>query len=232
MPTFTNARVFDGRKMLPGMHTVVVEGNRIASVSESPASGEAIDLGGMTLMPGLITCHFHPDFYKFTLAMGVAGEPLGKELPPGVLMAIAVRNCGVLLESGFTGYVGAAVGLSPSAVNERIRRLLAQGTIRRFTVELDPAALGLPTLAFVWIALREDADEQAFRDHAADHPAILECHHMTGAWSYLVKLRTAGMAEIEGFLAGLKSAGFLGRSETVLALSSPVAGAHLLKAEP
>jgi imidazolonepropionase-like amidohydrolase len=61
-------------------------------------------------MPGLITCHFHPDFYKFTLAMGMAGEPLGKELPPGVLMAIAVRNCGVLLESGFTGYVGATAG--------------------------------------------------------------------------------------------------------------------------
>jgi imidazolonepropionase-like amidohydrolase len=110
MPTFTNARVFDGRTMLAGTRTVTLEGNRIASVSEGPAKGEAIDLGGLTLMPGLITCHFHPDFYRFTLAMGMAGEPLGKELPPGVLMAIAVRNCGVLLESGFTGYVGATAG--------------------------------------------------------------------------------------------------------------------------
>ncbi len=110
MLTFTNARVFDGTAMLPGTRTVALDGNRIASVSETPATGDAIDLGGMTLMPGLITCHFHPDFYKFSLAMGMAGEPLGKELPPGVLMAIAVRNAGVLLESGFTGYVGATAG--------------------------------------------------------------------------------------------------------------------------
>lgn len=110
MTTFANARVFDGTAMLPGLQTVSLDGGRIASVSDQPGGPGAIDLGGMTLMPGLITCHFHPDFYKFTLAMGMAGEPLGKELPPGVLMAIAVRNCGVLLESGFTGYVGATAG--------------------------------------------------------------------------------------------------------------------------
>lgn len=110
MTSFTNARVFDGERLLPGARTVTLEGNRIASVSEGSPPAGAIDLGGMTLMPGLITCHFHPDFYKFTLAMGAAGEPLGKELPPGVLMAIAIRNAGVLLESGFTGYIGAACG--------------------------------------------------------------------------------------------------------------------------
>jgi imidazolonepropionase-like amidohydrolase len=62
-------------------------------------------VGGMTVMPGLITSHLHPDFYMFDIA---AGEKPGKELPPGVMMAIGVRTCRVLLESGFTGYVGAA----------------------------------------------------------------------------------------------------------------------------
>jgi len=126
MRTFTNARVFDGSKALPGLQTVVVEGNRIASVSDRPAEGDAIDLGGMTLMPGLITCHFHTDFYKFTLADGLAGEPLGKELPPGVLMAIGVRNCGVLLESGFTGYVGAACGHD---IDAQLKIAIAEGII-------------------------------------------------------------------------------------------------------
>lgn len=126
MRTFTNARVFDGSKALPGLQTVVVEGNRIASVSDRPAEGDSIDLGGMTLMPGLITCHFHTDFYKFTLADGLAGEPLGKELPPGVLMAIGVRNCGVLLESGFTGYVGAACGHD---IDAQLKIAIAEGII-------------------------------------------------------------------------------------------------------
>lgn len=128
MITFTNARIFDGRRTLPGRQTVTIEGNRIASVSEAPSvDPSAIDLGGMTLMPGLITCHFHPDFYKFTLAQGFAGEPLGKELPPGVLMAIAVRNCGVLLESGFTGYIGATCGHD---IDAQLKMAIVQGIMQ------------------------------------------------------------------------------------------------------
>ena len=50
--------------------------------------------------------------------------------------------------------IGAAVELSPSAVNERIRRLVANGVIRNFTVEVDHRALGLDVLAFVWVGLR------------------------------------------------------------------------------
>ena len=119
--------------------------------------------------------------------------------------------------------IGGSVGLSPSSVNERIRRLTASGAIRRFTVELDPSAMEMETLAFVWVALREDADEDAFRRFAAKNTAILECHHVTGGWSYLIKLRVRAMPEIELFLAELKSQKFLGRSETMIALSSPVA---------
>lgn len=126
--------------------------------------------------------------------------------------------------------IGSHVGLSPSSVNERIRRLVSAGAIRRFTVELAPQALGLQTLVFVWVALREDADEAAFRAFAQQHPAIEECHHVTGGWSYLIKLRVGLPAQIEEFLAELKAARFLGRSESVIALSSPVAGAYVAKA--
>lgn len=123
MLTFTNARVFDGSAMLPGTRTVTLDGDRIASISEKPGGGDAIDLGGMTLMPGMITGHFHPDFYKFTIGAGVG---LGKELPPGVLMAIGVRNSGVLLESGFTGYVGAACGHD---IDASLKIAIAEGII-------------------------------------------------------------------------------------------------------
>jgi imidazolonepropionase-like amidohydrolase len=106
MLVLTNAQIFDGREMLPGRHTVRLDGNRIAATDDPPGevSSEIIDVGGMTLMPGLISCHMHPDFYKFDI---FSGEKPGKELPPGVMMAIGVRTCRVLLESGFTGYAGA-----------------------------------------------------------------------------------------------------------------------------
>ncbi|MCK9904152.1 amidohydrolase [Parafrankia colletiae] len=109
MVVLTNARVFDGHTMLPGRGSVVVEDNLISAVSgdsgiDGLARGDVVDLGGLTVLPGLITSHLHPDFYKFDI---FAGEKPGKELPPGVMMAIGVRTCRVLLESGFTGYAGA-----------------------------------------------------------------------------------------------------------------------------
>lgn len=116
--------------------------------------------------------------------------------------------------------IGAAVELSPSAVNERIRRLVANGVIRNFTLEVDHRALGLDVLAFVWVGLAPDADEAAFRSFMADHPSVAECHHVTGAWSYCVKVRMPSLGDLEPFLAELKRRRFLARSETVIALST------------
>ncbi|KRA52030.1 MULTISPECIES: Lrp/AsnC family transcriptional regulator [Pseudomonadota] len=125
--------------------------------------------------------------------------------------------------------IGSAVEMSASAVNERIRRLTASGAIRRTTVDADPQTLDLPILAFVWIALAPGTDEAAFRNYAAAQPSIAECHHVTGPWSYLMKIHTGSLAGIEAFLADMKGHGFLARSETIIALSSVVDGPFILK---
>lgn len=110
MVTLVNARIFDGQRMLSGHNNIKIDGKRIVSVGDTVVDQreEIIDVHGMTLMPGLITCHMHADYYRYSMAQAQAGLAFGKELPPGVLMAIAVRTCGVLLQSGFTGFVGAA----------------------------------------------------------------------------------------------------------------------------
>lgn len=118
--------------------------------------------------------------------------------------------------------IGSEVGLSTSAVNERIRRLAASGVIRRFTVDADAEALGLGISAFVFIGLSADADEVEFRKMAADHPAIVECQHVTGGWNYLVKIRVASLSGIESFLDDLKRRRLIARSETMIALSTVV----------
>lgn len=118
--------------------------------------------------------------------------------------------------------IGAQVGLSTSAVNERIRRLIERGVLRRFATDCDPEALGLPVAAFVWVALATGVDEGAFRAAMAQTPEITACHHVTGPWSYLVQIRLPGLQGVEEFLAGLKAAGWIARSETMLALSTVV----------
>ncbi len=125
--------------------------------------------------------------------------------------------------------IGAHVGLSTSAVNERVRRLVAGGAIRRFTVDADPAALGHGVLAFVSVGLADGADEEQFRHAMALDASVEECHHVTGRWSYLVKVRSGSLAGVEAFLARLKADSFIGRSETVIALSSAVDAAHVPK---
>ncbi|MFD2175528.1 Lrp/AsnC family transcriptional regulator [Rhodobacter lacus] len=118
--------------------------------------------------------------------------------------------------------IGAQVGLSTSAVNDRLKRLSERGVLRRMRADLDAGALGLPVTAFVWIALAETADETAFRGAIAARPEVTACHHVTGPWSYLVQVRMPSLAGVEGFLGWLKAEGWIARSETMLALSTVV----------
>lgn len=126
MLTISNARIFDGTTLRPGKHTVTIDGGRIRSIAEGPASGDGrvLDAGGATLMPGLVTCHMHADFFRYSMADSSAGVLFGKERPAGVMMAIAVRTCGVLLESGFTGYVGASCS---NDIDAQLKLAIADG---------------------------------------------------------------------------------------------------------
>ena len=128
-----------------------------------------------------------------------------------------------LQENGAATYaeIGAAAGLSASAVNDRLKRLRAEGTIRRMTAEIDPDAIGLGLLAFVLVVVNHPSHELGFRDAMKAVPEILECHHVTGEFSYLLKLRLKNTAHLEHFLMNrLKPLAGVSRTQTLIALSS------------
>lgn len=117
--------------------------------------------------------------------------------------------------------VGAAVGLSASSVNDRLKRLRAEGALRRLTAEVDPAAFDLNLLAFILVAVADGAAETEFRARMQAAPEVLECHHVTGEFSYLLKLRLRDTAQLERFLMDrLKAVKGVGRTQTLIALSS------------
>ena len=92
-------------------------------------------------------------------------------------------------------------GLSVSATAERVKRLEERGVIRGWHAALDPAEVGCPLLAFVRVAIRPGKDDAVFRRNVRKLETVLECHQLTGEWSYLLKLRLHDIAALEAMLA-------------------------------
>jgi Lrp/AsnC family leucine-responsive transcriptional regulator len=112
-------------------------------------------------------------------------------------------------------------GLSVSATAERVKRLEERGTIRGWRADLDPAAVGCPLLAWVFVALRAGTPEAKFRESLLPLEPVLECHAVSGPWTYMLKLRVAGLVELEAFVAAeLRRRPAVERTETVLALAT------------
>lgn len=85
--------------------------------------------------------------------------------------------------------IARAVGLAPSAVLERIRKLEAKGTLRGYSAQVEPKAMGLGLLAFVAVRTDESGVENRIAKDLAELPEILEVHHVAGEDCYLVKVR-------------------------------------------
>ncbi len=117
--------------------------------------------------------------------------------------------------------LAATVGLSVSAANDRLRKLQAGGVIRGYEARLSPAALGLDICAFVEVLIERPEQEAAFLEAVTALSEVLECHHITGDYSYLLKIRARDMTHLERLVTdSIKSVPGAVRSNTVLALST------------
>jgi Lrp/AsnC family leucine-responsive transcriptional regulator len=85
--------------------------------------------------------------------------------------------------------VARAVGLAPSAVLERIRKLEAKGVVKGYTALLDPHALDQRMLAFVAVRSAEAPGDESVARALAQCPEVLELHHVAGDDCYLLKVR-------------------------------------------
>jgi Lrp/AsnC family transcriptional regulator, leucine-responsive regulatory protein len=83
------------------------------------------------------------------------------------------------------------VGMAPSAVLERVRKLEEQGIIKGYITELNPRALNLGLLAFVSVSTSDRTSKMTTAKQIAKIPGVLEVHHIAGEDSYLVKVRAA-----------------------------------------
>ncbi len=113
------------------------------------------------------------------------------------------------------------VGLSTAAVHERVKKLEAAGVIRRWTAVVDPAAVGAEVCAFVEVFFEHPRFEKGFLERAKKLDAVLECHHITGEFSLLLKVRVGDMPALqELLLEQLSSQEGVRQTRTVMVLST------------
>lgn len=115
--------------------------------------------------------------------------------------------------------IGAVAGLSVSAVNERLKRLQQSGVILGWEARVSPAAVGCDVLAFMFVVVPHEG-ESAFRKWIAASPEVMECHHVTGDWSYVLKLRVASLQALDTFLEATKARKVIDKSHSMLSLRS------------
>src|SRR3954470_2735593 len=113
------------------------------------------------------------------------------------------------------------IGVAVSTIHDRIKRLGRTGMISGFHARIAPEALGLNLLAFIMVSWSNPKVEAAFLERAKASPDVLECHHITGAWNYLLKVRVGTTRDLEKFLSEtVKAVDGVERTETLIALSS------------
>ncbi|MEO0917927.1 MAG: Lrp/AsnC family transcriptional regulator [Pseudomonadota bacterium] len=95
------------------------------------------------------------------------------------------------------------VGLSPSACLRRVQALERQGVIRGYKAVLDPAQLGRGFVAYITVGLNDHTTESqtAFERAIARAPEVVECHNITGAVEYLLRVEVADLATYKTFHA-------------------------------
>lgn len=129
------------------------------------------------------------------------------------ILAALQRNARLSLSE-----LGREVNLSAPATMERVRKLEEAGVIAGYHAQINPDAIGLPVLVFIRINT-PTRDYPRFLAALTEKPEVVECHHIAGADSFILKAHLPSNAHLEKLLQWLSA---FGRTHTDIVLSSPL----------
>jgi Lrp/AsnC family leucine-responsive transcriptional regulator len=116
--------------------------------------------------------------------------------------------------------LGEQVGLSAPAVLERIKKLEAAHVITAYRALLDGRRLGLDITAFIGVIISHPTLIADFERQAVALRDVLECHHVTGEYTLLLKVKTANTSSLERLISQIRSLDGVSRTETMVVLST------------
>ena len=115
--------------------------------------------------------------------------------------------------------LGREVLLSVPTVTERLKRLEEAGVIEGYVARVNPVAAGYAVSAMVGITVQQPAKAK-FLKMLETVPEVLECHHVTGADSYLIRLVALNMSDLERLIERIN---LYGETRTSIVMSTPLA---------
>lgn len=136
------------------------------------------------------------------------------EIDRGIL-SILQDNCRVSLAK-----IGEQVGLSAPSVIERVKKLEDAGVIEGYHALLNARKLGLDVTAFIGVSINHPKLITRFEREIESVDDVLECHHVTGAYTLLLKVKTQNTSSLEQLISEIRSHEGVERTETMVVLST------------
>jgi Lrp/AsnC family leucine-responsive transcriptional regulator len=128
----------------------------------------------------------------------------------------------LLRQDGRMSYtdLGKAMGMSTSAVHQRVRRLEERGVIRGYAALVDHTALDMPLTAFISITPLDPAAPDDIPERLRDLTELEACHSVAGDENYILKARVRTPHDLEDLLARVRATANVATRTTVV-LSTP-----------
>jgi Lrp/AsnC family leucine-responsive transcriptional regulator len=124
------------------------------------------------------------------------------------------------------GEISRRVGLSPSSVHDRVRKLERAGVIRGYRAELEPGAVGLDVTALVSVMPLDPSQPDDLPDRVVEFPEVEDCYSVAGHENYVLKVRTRTTGDLEDLLRRLREKAGV-QTRTTVVLSIPFEGRPL-----
>lgn len=139
-----------------------------------------------------------------------------------MLDLIDLKILSILQNSGRSRLADIAeeVELSAPAVMERVKKLEVGGVIRGYQAVVDGKKVGKDITAFIGVSIGNQRDINRFAGQMLQYHDVLECHHVTGDESFILKVKAANTASLEKLLGDIRSVEGVTRTVTKVVLST------------
>ncbi len=144
-----------------------------------------------------------------------AGGPFILDATDVGILVLLQRNCKQPLAE-----IGKHVELSAPAVMERVHKLEDAGVIRAYRAEIDGRAIGKDITAFIGVSIEHPRAVESFEKDIDSVPDVLECHHVTGQHTLMLKVKTRNTESLERLIDQIRSVNGVTRTETQVVLST------------